>query len=134
MGAGPSENLTGVWHGQFDYPVAHPAGPFTATLLELGAHLSGSVHEPDDGTDAAPGGTLFALIEGRRSGSRVSFVKTYDGSGGRSHSVRYEGVLSPDGSEIEGRWTISAGWSGKFLMIRPLGREQTVEEKAVAEA
>jgi hypothetical protein len=129
MGGERSENLTGVWHGQFSYPVALPAGAFTATLLELGAHLSGSIHEPADGFDDAPDGLLFALVDGRRSGSRVSFVKTYDGSGGRTHAVRYDGVLSPDGTEIEGRWTIPGVWAGAFLMIRSAGREEAVEKK-----
>jgi hypothetical protein len=134
MGAERSENLTGVWHGRFDYPIPHPSCPFTATLLEFGAHLSGSIHELSDGTDAPAGAMFFAAVEGRRAGSAVSFVKTYDGTGGRGHAVRYEGVLSPDGTEIEGRWTIPGEWSGRFLMIRTSGREQAVEKKQTEKA
>ena len=43
--------------------------------------------------------------------------------------VEYEGALSADGTEIEGRWATSSTWSGKFLMIRSAGKEQAVERK-----
>src|SRR4051812_2041270 len=61
-----------------------------------------------------------SALEGRVDGSSISFLKTYQGThyGGFAvgdrlvghhsddHSVHYEGRLSPDGSEIEGRWWI----------------------------
>jgi hypothetical protein len=57
-------------------------------------------------------------------------VKTYDGSGGWSHAVRYAGVLTDDHSEIEGTWTLPGGWSGRFLMVRSTGRSVEVARKA----
>src|SRR3954469_13969641 len=59
-----------------------------------------------------------SALEGRVNGTTVSFLKPYQGThyegfavgdrlvGHRTddHSVHYEGRLSGDGSEIEGRW------------------------------
>ena len=43
--------------------------------------------------------------------------------------VHYEGAISEDFTEIEGRWSIHQNWAGKFLMIRSTGKEQAVEYK-----
>jgi hypothetical protein len=117
--------LTGVWDGLFSYPRNLPAVPFTAVILEIGSAISGSIHEqPTHGRSA--GQTLTAAIEGEHIGSMVRFLKTYDPAH-KTHGlpIRYEGVLTPDGDEIEGRWTIPGNWSGKFLMMRS-GRRQAV--------
>jgi hypothetical protein len=107
--------------------------PFVATLIEAGRMVSGTTHESCDG-GSGPAETLYATLEGHRQGSAVTFVKTYDG--GRPHYGRvvYEGTLSADGTEIEGRWTVPGSWSGKFLMIRPAGKEQAVSRRAVERA
>jgi hypothetical protein len=61
-----------------------------------------------------------SVLEGRRDGETVSFLKSYQGVsfGGYkvgeqllgiqkpSHAVHYQGQLSPDGLVIEGRWWI----------------------------
>ena len=115
-----TNNLTGIWQGLYSYPRALAPVSFTATLLESGAWLSGSIHE----LAQKHGGELteaFATLLGGRDGQAVQFIKTYDGSNGWSHSLAYEGGLNDDATEIEGRW-IGADWSGKFLMIRPEGR------------
>jgi hypothetical protein len=78
-------------------------------------------------------------LQGRRDGPVVSFVKTYMGSSfsgykvgdelvgtrNEGHAVRYQGRLSPDGTEIEGRWWIDADPSrgirrseGFFTLLR----------------
>jgi hypothetical protein len=38
--------------------------------------------------------------------------------------------VSGDGMEIEGRWRIPGIWSGKFLMVRSRGKEESVVRKA----
>jgi len=48
--------------------------------------------------------------------------------------VAYEGTLSRDGTEIEGRWSIPPRSSGKFLMIRSTGKAATVARKAMQRA
>jgi hypothetical protein len=116
-----SRSLTGVWHGLYSYDLAMAPVYFVATIMSGTSWISGTSHEAVNeivGQDL----TLFATIEGTQNGSAITFVKTYDGSGGWSHAVPYAGVLSPDGTEIEGRWEIKeTGYlttTGRFLMIR----------------
>jgi hypothetical protein len=119
--------LTGLWKGLFSYPQLLDPTSFVAILIEQGARFSGTTHEPcTRGSNL--GGLLYATIEGRREGSAVSFIKTYDGTGGWTHSVAYEGLLNGDGTEIEGRWKTS-GWSGKFLMLRPTAKDAGAKEE-----
>jgi hypothetical protein len=128
-----AESLTGVWQGFFSYPRALGPVQFTATLIETQSALSGTTHEPCD-VGPHKGETLFAVLSGHRDGSSVVFDKTYDGSGGRTHTIRYDGTISDDGGEIEGRWMIRANWAGRFLMIRS-GRTVPAEKvKALAKA
>jgi hypothetical protein len=115
-----ARNLTGVWHGIYSYPNSNPPVSFVATLIETATMLSGTTHEGE------AGGTLFATLVGRRHGSTVSFVKTYDGTNPDYRTVDYQGRLSGDATEIDGRWTILGVWSGKFLMIRARGVAETI--------
>jgi hypothetical protein len=68
---------------------------------------------------------LYATLLGSRHHRTVAFVKTYDGANPLYGTVAYEGTLSADGTEIEGRWTVG-NWSGKFLMIRSAGKAEAV--------
>jgi hypothetical protein len=120
-----TQNLTGVWNGLYSYPDGRSV-TFVATLIDSGSTLSGSTHEPCVGGDC-PTATLFATLMGSRSGSAVTFRKTYEADSPRYGTVNYEGILNADATEIEGRWMIPGVWSGKFLMIRPL-REGLKEE------
>ena len=118
-------SLTGLWNGLFSYPHLLEPTSFVAILIEQGARFGGTTHEP---CIRGPnlGGLLYATIEGHREGAGVSFIKTYDGTGGWTHSVTYEGRLNGDGTEIEGRWKTS-GWSGKFLMLRPTAKDASAK-------
>ncbi|HUO92830.1 MAG TPA: hypothetical protein VMU22_07905 [Rhizomicrobium sp.] len=126
MDAGDS--LTGVWQGFYSYPRALAPVQFTATLIESQSWLTGTTHEPMD-VGPNKGETIYATLSGSRDGMSVTFDKTYDGSGGRTHTIHYEGTLSEDGTEIEGRWIIRASWAGRFLMIRS-GRTVPAEKVA----
>jgi hypothetical protein len=121
------ENLTGVWQGQYTYPTGRSVS-FVATLIESGQTLTGSIHEPRT-FGLSVGETIYATLLGGRSGSVVSFVKTYQGAGPGYGRVKYEGRLSGEGTEIEGRWSILSVFSGKFLMIRPARKAATVAQK-----
>ncbi len=118
------ENLTGVWDGLYSYTrTAQPESPFTAVLFDAGGHLSGTIHETMR-RRSAPDVAANASVDGRSDGRRVTFAKTYDGSGGQGHTVSYEGWRN--GDEIDGTWTIAAtggSLTGRFLMIR--GRKTT---------
>ena len=119
------KNLTGVWQGLFSYPRMYRAAGFTATLIEAGSQLSGTTTEiaalgPRDGM------AVSAFLSGRRNGSHVIFTKQYEGPEPPNHAVEYEGALTEDFMEIDGRWFIPGSWAGRFLMIRSGGR--SVEE------
>jgi hypothetical protein len=123
------QDLTGVWDGMFSYPRVHPPTLFTAVMMELGVSISGSTHEVSSIGELS-GQTLEAAIDGARSGDAIRFTKTYDASTpGHTSPVSYEGVLSPDGTEIEGEWSIPGTWSGKFIMVRSGGAAEAAEER-----
>ena len=131
MASGGANNLTGIWQGLYSYPRAFEPVGFTATLLESGSWLSGSIHEMAREEDGAPV-EVYATLLGGRTGQDVHFTKTYDGANGWSHAVAYQGLLSDDATEIEGRWSVPGVWSGKFLMIRPEGRRASILREAFA--
>ena len=124
-------NLTGVWHGQYSYPTNKPPIPFTASLTEVNSWLHGSMEEIGTAGDAR-GVTIGATLQGRRTGRQVTWLKFYHGSYRLYDSVSYEGEVSADGTEIAGRWSILANWSGRFLMVRQKGAEAARAKKATA--
>jgi hypothetical protein len=126
------QSLTGVWHGLYSYRVHREPVYFVATLIDAGSFISGTTHESEIGETGAPL-TLFAAIDGRKSGAAVFFSKRYDGSGGWAHEVAYDGVLSGDATEIEGAWRIGSEASGRFLMIRSRGATEEVARKRFVE-
>lgn len=116
-----NDSLTGVWHGQFDYPAAYEPVHFTATLIEVGGMISGGTHETSNhrGTSS----TRLATLNGRREGGHVRFLKVYSPASEEFQDVVYDGTLNGDKTEIAGEWSIPGEWTGKFLMIR--ARKQT---------
>jgi hypothetical protein len=123
------QNLTGTWHGLYTYSNGVSVS-FVTTLVDIVGALSGATTEPCT-TGLCPSDTIHAALSGRRQARAVSFVKTYQQAGlGYENPVDYEGGLSGDASEIEGRWSIrGASLSGKFLMIRSCGKTVEVEQK-----
>jgi hypothetical protein len=117
----PATDLTGIWHGLFSYP-AGPSVPFMATLIESASRFSGATHEACSSSQCAVP-EHDAFLAGQRHGSSVTFEKTYDPPAGGFQAVHYDGALSPDGNEIEGRWAIPGAGAGKFLMIRSTRNE-----------
>ena len=130
-GFDPNFDLTGAWQGLFHYPIAKPPVPFTAELTDTEGGLLGSTMETGEIGDAA-GRTLSATLQGRRDGRAVKWLKIYDAEYAHYDAVRYEGVVSADGLEIEGRWIVARHWSGTFLMIRPAGLAKAAEVKIAA--
>src|SRR5262245_38248074 len=124
-----SRSLTGVWNGLYSYASGRSVS-FVATLIDSGSVISGATHEPNV-LCTTPCSTLTALLSGGRRHSAIAFLKTYDEVGSRQHyyPVSYEGVLNGDATEIEGRWRIGDGTSGKFLMIRSEGKAVAAEQK-----
>ena len=132
-------SLTGIWHGLYTYD-SHPHMPeshFICVMIDNGGRLSGSINETMNRA-SNPAVETFALIDGAHCGGQVTFLKTYDGSGGQTHGVSYAGILSGDREEIEGEWRIDGRYGvsfGHFLMIRKRGRgaAATVEADVHAE-
>ncbi len=129
-----AQNLTGIWHGLYSYVDGRPSVSFVATLIEAGSTVSGTTHEPSDRRGSL-NQALYATLLGRRQGASVTFLKTYERAGPRYFStIAYQGMLSGDGTEIEGGWLIPGNSSGKFLMIRSAGKEEAVRRKAFVRA
>jgi hypothetical protein len=125
-----THDLTGVWDGSYIQPSVGMV-TFLATLIETGGALGGSVTEPCM-TAGCPVSTHNASISGQRSGSAVSFVKTYEPPGYGYDKVFYEGRVNADATEISGRWRVGAALSGSFLMVRSSKTAEAVaaEEQA----
>lgn len=122
------QNLTGVWNGLYSYSSGLSVS-FVATLIDSGRALSGAIHEPNV-LKSGPGSTLHAILSGDRRARAIAFVKTYEEAGAHYYyPVSYDGTLNGDATEIEGRWRIGDGTSGKFLMIRAEGKTVAVEKK-----
>jgi hypothetical protein len=129
-----SRSLTGIWQGIYSYPPGTlPAVSFTATLIEAGRSLSGSVHEPCT-MGGKPGETLFFTLSGSRRGTAVDLVKSYHGANRYYGTILYAGTVNDDATEIEGRWAIPGDWSGRFLMTRSGDQPRAAAESAGAEA
>jgi hypothetical protein len=121
-------NLTGTWNGIFNYPRLLRPNAFTATLRDNGGLLVGETSEPSQDRHDR-NAVLHALLEGQRDGNTVTFSKSYDDPA-RARAVQYTGSVSPDGTEINGRWDIPGIWSGTFIMVRKAGKAEEIERKA----
>ena len=119
-------DLSGTWHGFFNYPIAREPVAFTASVTDSDGDILGSTEEVAD-SGPAHGQTITATLQGRRTGFSITWLKIYDGDIQPYDAVRYAGTVSEDGLEIEGRWIVAPHWSGTFLMIRAGGMAQVVE-------
>jgi hypothetical protein len=130
-----AQNLTGIWQGYYLYPRGGTPVSFVATLLESGRFVTGTTHEAAT-QGRVVGQTLYAMLNGGRTGATVGFVKHYTHSGeniGYEMPITYEGLISADGTQIEGNWTIHAGFFGRFAMIRPKRAETQHQQHVVVE-
>lgn len=107
-----SQDLARVWTGYYHYNDGRQPVPFRMTLQVNGNSFRGRVTEPATfGTGAS---MLSADVVGTITADKVTFTKTYDGTGGQTHPVQYYGTLSADGTKISGGWLIET-MSGTFI-------------------
>ena len=71
------------------------------------------------------------MLSGSRGEGYVVFTKEYDGSGGWSHTVEYDGVLNGEATEIEGHWNINGLLAGRFMMMRNPGKQVAVKREVL---
>jgi hypothetical protein len=115
--SGEALNLGGRWNGFYTYPGGPRPCPFTAELRDDGGLIAGETGEPGDNV-GCPEAILHATLEGRRDGALVAFTKVYDLLEIADYAIHYEGTVTAEGDEIQGRWAIPGQWSGPFLMVR----------------
>jgi len=105
------------WSGKYFYSDSRAPVPFSVNLQKSGQRISGRMAEPNTFAKQ-PVNRLFANLSGViRPDSVVRFTKTYDGTGGVSHSVTYSGKLTGTGrnARISGTWRVR-NLSGRFTM------------------
>lgn len=108
-------SITGMWQGVY-FGGGNQRTEFTATFRESNGRLSGTIVEPNQfGTPNVS--FLVANLSGTIRNGRIRFTKTYDGTGGQTHAVTYEGRFESDGHRIVGTWSIGQ-LSGQFEMAR----------------
>lgn len=130
----PPKSLSGLWSGSYSYPGNGQADvKFQMVVIQDGKTVAGFLKEPATfGNQTDP--WLHAVVKGSfdKKAGKLTFTKTYDGTGGVNHDVEYEGKLSEDGSKIEGTWTLGqaggAGLSGSFTVTR-----QRLDKAALAD-
>jgi hypothetical protein len=125
-----SDSLSGSWTGRFDYDnVAHGTPvSFDAVLTQNGSTIHGEIIEPNTFRPEATD-TLLAVLTGARSGSNVSFVKTYTDFEDSDHP-HYDGQVNETATRITGRWHFPSmsGIKGTFLLARTI--EAAARKKA----
>lgn len=109
-------DVTGVWQGAFWGAATVPVS-FQVTLDDgqPGGDFTGSMVEPNTFSDADVR-FLQATLVGEARNGRVSMLKTYDGTGGVSHSVTYTGTMVSE-RRITGVWVVD-GARGQFELAR----------------
>lgn len=109
-------SLDGVWVGYFGYNNGAEDVPFQAHFDGEGASISGTTVEPNTFGDRNRAFFLTATLTGSATAAgKVRIEKTYDGTGGQSHTVLYDGALDSAGRCIVGDWFLG-GASGPFRM------------------
>lgn len=130
-----SDSLSGSWTGRFDYENIVSGTPvsFDAVLTETSGTLRGEVVEPNtfraEATD-----TLLAVLSGTRTGSNVTFTKTYTDFEQGEDPV-YTGQINATSTRINGRWHFPSmpGAGGTFLLARTAQAAARRPAKAAAE-
>ncbi len=114
-------DISGEWTGVYDYPSNEDvAVPFRADLSDINGIISGDVREPNTFVNKV-GNELFSLVNGKRDGLSITFLKIYESSEETdSYEIIYEGAINRDITIIQGIWktTDDLTWSGPFIMNR----------------
>jgi hypothetical protein len=114
-----SASISGDWNGYYYYP-NNKQPPVNFLFSFAAAGCSGRSSEPNT-FGAKSASHLFANLscaDGTlHPGQTIVITKTYDGTGGVSHSVIYSGTVSQDMRSISGGWAVN-DLRGTFTMSR----------------
>jgi hypothetical protein len=81
-----------------------------------GSVLAGRTSEPNTfGVTNDP--YVSANVSGVVQGDRVTFTKTYDGTGGQTHSVQYAARVDRDHGVMVGEWSLGSA-RGAFTLTK----------------
>lgn len=119
VGPAQAKDMTAAWAGVYGYEDGRTAVPFELTLSQNGTVITGHIQEVQTFGSKSSDDKLRASIIGSVSGHVVKFTKTYDGTGGQSHSVNYNGTLVVDGENMFmfGTWRIGADVGSWFAVV-----------------
>ena len=120
-----TESLSGLWSGRYWYmsPSLHiPATvPFSAVILDVDGEITGTTLEPNSFVDNQLS-ELTAVIDGRREGGMIDFLKIYDPLPDlHQYPIDYAGEVDEDLARIIGGWAISFDLDeerGGFELVR----------------
>lgn len=119
----PAADLTGAWAGYYaqngvQVPFEMEVRSDMANGASQARGFVGQSGEPNSFALTSTAQYLYAEISGEaRADGAISFSKTYNGAGGVTHSVTYEGRVENGGQTIIGTWSLPGG-GGDFRMDR----------------
>jgi hypothetical protein len=113
----PATGITGDWAGGYISSDGADVNTFNVKLRQTGGTISGTIYEVNAFGDTTRALFLTSTFSGTIANRQVRFTKTYDGSGGASHSVVYTGTLEPNNRRIRGTFN-AGGATGTFEMVR----------------
>ncbi len=111
-----AEDLAGdsTWNGEYTSPDNRPPVSFDLMLhVNIDGSLSGHIKEPNPSRKNHDK-YVSAKVIGSINGSKISFVKTYDKSLGKSSLITYKGTIA--GNSISGIWQVGK-FNGTFSAI-----------------
>lgn len=111
------QNLTGDWTGGYISADVADVNTFDIKMSQRGTALTGTITETNKFGDTGQALFLTSTLTGTFVGGEVKFVKTYDGSGGASHAVTYQGRMDRTGRRVRGTFN-AEGNTGTFEMVR----------------
>lgn len=110
------QTISGVWLGQYSYPPEAGRAPvkFQARFASAAnGRVTGSMIEPNTFGDQTAYFLTSNIAGSIGPNGAVLLDKTYDGTGGQTHTVHYEGAFSV--GCVAGQWAIG-GSGGPFHM------------------
>lgn len=105
--------LAGEWEGTFDTQNGGQRR-YVGSLQVSGNLITGALVEKNPDQNPQPT-YLIAIVRGTIQGQTILFDKTYNGIGGRNHTVKYEGMFDAATGSLSGIYRLG-NLQGNFSM------------------